>query len=89
MKFKLNKSLFLKNFWEKKAIFIPKGINTFEDNFVFSDFFNYTIKNNLDSKVYIKEKNQYRQQLASRSISKNSAFAHLIFKTNHFHQLSY
>lgn len=89
MKFKLNKSLFLKNFWEKKAIFIPKGINTFEDNFVFSDFFNYTIKNNLDSKVYIKEKNQYRQQLASKSISKNSAFTHLIFKTNHFHQLSY
>ena len=73
----------------EKSYFIPKGINTLEDNFVFSDFFNYTIKNNLDSKVYIKEKNQYRQQLASRSISKNSAFAHLIFKTNHFHQLSY
>jgi 50S ribosomal protein L16 3-hydroxylase len=89
MKFKLNKRLFLKNFWEKKAIFIPKGISNFEDNFVFSDFFNYAIKNNLDHKVYIKEKNQYRQQLTSKSISKKSIFAHLFFKTNHFHQLSY
>ena len=89
MKFKLNKRLFLKNFWEKKAIFIPKGISNFEDNFVFSDFFNYAIKNNLDHKVYIKEKNQYRQQLTSKSISKKSVFAHLFFKTNHFHKLSY